>query len=92
MPNISKFLLAKLERSRQKSQHESVDHRAVRASDFGSCRGLVVRSTVRMTGVANTIVKLLAEIGTVCAEHHDKHVINIKSRRLSAAKFVTSSG
>src|SRR5438477_13055777 len=45
--------------------------------------GCSIRATVRMTGVAkNTIVKLLAEIGTACAEYHDKHVVNIKSRRI----------
>ncbi len=45
--------------------------------------GNSIRATVRMTGVAkNTIVKLLADIGAACAEYHDEHVRNVKSRRI----------
>jgi IS1 family transposase len=45
--------------------------------------GCSIRATVRMTGVAkNTIVKLLADIGFACADYHDKHVRNIKSRKI----------
>jgi IS1 family transposase len=45
--------------------------------------GCSIRATVRMTGVAkNTIVKLLAEIGTACAAYHDMHVRNIKAKRV----------
>jgi hypothetical protein len=40
--------------------------------------GNSIRATVRMTGVAkNTVAKLLADIGTACAEFHDKHVRNL---------------
>jgi len=47
--------------------------------------GCSIRSTVRMTGVAkNTVVKLLADIGGACMAYHDKHVRNIKSRRIQA--------
>ncbi len=45
--------------------------------------GNSIRSTVRMTGVAkNTIVKLLAEIGTVCAEYHDQTVRNLTCKKV----------
>jgi IS1 family transposase len=45
--------------------------------------GCSIRSTVRMTGVAkNTIVKLLADLGERCAEFHDNHVRNLKTRRV----------
>jgi IS1 family transposase len=38
-----------------------------------------------MTGAAkNTVVKLLADIGTACAKYHDKHVRDLKVRRLQA--------
>jgi IS1 family transposase len=45
--------------------------------------GCSIRSTVRMTGIAkNTIVKLLADLGTVCADYHDQHVRGIKAKRI----------
>lgn len=45
--------------------------------------GCSIRATVRMTGVAkNTVVKLLADIGTACAEYHDRAVRNLRVRRL----------
>ena len=45
--------------------------------------GNSIRSTVRITGVAkNTIVKLLGELGCVCAAHHNRTVRNLKVRRL----------
>jgi IS1 family transposase len=45
--------------------------------------GCSIRATVRMTGVAkNTVAKLLADIGTACAAYHDKHVRNLRVRRL----------
>src|SRR3982074_2241776 len=47
------------------------------------CEGMSIRATVRMTGVAkNTIVKLLAELGTACADFHDARVRNVRVRRL----------
>jgi hypothetical protein len=37
-----------------------------------------LRSVVRMTGVAlNTIQKLMADLGTVCAEYQDKAMRNL---------------
>ncbi len=45
--------------------------------------GNSIRATVRMTGVAkNTVAKLLVEIGQVCSAYHDKHVRNVKARRI----------
>ena len=45
--------------------------------------GNSIRATVRMTGVAkNTIVKLLADLGTACADYHDRHVRNVQSARV----------
>src|SRR5438046_1007097 len=47
--------------------------------------GCSIRATVRMTGVAkNTIVKLLADLGTACAKYHDEHVRNIEAKRIQA--------
>jgi IS1 family transposase len=44
-----------------------------------------VRATVRLTGVSKpTILKLLADIGNACAAYHDRHVRNLKVRRLQA--------
>ena len=45
--------------------------------------GNSIRSTVRMTGIAkNTIVKLLEEIGSVCAEYQDKALRNLKCKHI----------
>lgn len=45
--------------------------------------GNSIRSTVRMTGVAkNTVVKLLRDIGIVCAEFHEKAVRNVAAKRV----------
>ncbi len=45
--------------------------------------GNSIRSTVRMTGISkNTIVKLLKDIGLVCAEYHNKHVRNLTCKRI----------
>jgi len=45
--------------------------------------GNSIRSTVRMTGVAkNTVVKLLADIGAVCAEYQDKMLRNLNCKRI----------
>jgi IS1 family transposase len=47
--------------------------------------GCSIRATVRMTGVSKTtIVKLLADLGTACAVYHDRHVRNLRVRRLQA--------
>jgi IS1 family transposase len=47
--------------------------------------GCSVRATVRMTGVSKpTIIKLLADLGAACAAYHDRHVRNLKVRRLQA--------
>jgi len=45
--------------------------------------GNSLRSTCRMTGVAmNTVLKLLAELGTACAAFHNEHVRNIRAQRI----------
>ncbi len=45
--------------------------------------GCSIRATVRMTGIAkNTIVKLIGELGAACADYHEKHVRDIKSKRI----------
>lgn len=45
--------------------------------------GNSIRSTVRMTGVAmNTILKLLAELGPVCAQYQDEHLRGLRCRRI----------
>jgi len=45
--------------------------------------GNSIRATVRMTGVAkNTIVKLLMELGDVCAKYQDETLRNLTCKRL----------
>lgn len=45
--------------------------------------GNSIRSTVRMTGIAkNTVVKLLAEVGSLCAEYQDKMLRNLNCKRI----------
>jgi IS1 family transposase len=47
------------------------------------CEGSSIRTTVRLTSVAkNTIVKLLREIGAVCAKFHDEKVRNLSAKRI----------
>jgi IS1 family transposase len=44
-----------------------------------------IRATARMIDVSPvTVLKLLADVGTVCAEYHDRHVRNLRVRRLQA--------
>lgn len=45
--------------------------------------GNSIRATVRMTGIAkNTIVKLLAELGTACANYQDAVMRNLPCKRV----------
>jgi IS1 family transposase len=45
--------------------------------------GNSLRSTCRMTGVAmNTVLKLLADMGTACAELHDERVRDVRAKRV----------
>ncbi len=45
--------------------------------------GCSIRATVRMTGVAKkTVLRLLVEVGEVCAEYQDFAFRNLKSKRL----------
>jgi IS1 family transposase len=45
--------------------------------------GCSIRSTVRMTGVAKkTVMRVLVEVGAVCADYQDKVFRNLSTRRL----------
>src|SRR5256886_1342733 len=45
--------------------------------------GTSINATVRMTGVAkNTILKLLADLGTACVEYQDRALRNLTSKRI----------
>jgi len=45
--------------------------------------GCSIRSTVRITGVAKkTVMRLLRELGEVCADYQDRVLRNLKSRRI----------
>jgi len=47
--------------------------------------GMSIRATVRMTGVAkNTIVKLLADLGSVCSEYQNKALRDLPCKRIQA--------
>jgi hypothetical protein len=46
-------------------------------------KGNGIRATVRMTGATkNTVVKLLAGVGTACAAHTDKTLRNLACKRV----------
>jgi IS1 family transposase len=45
--------------------------------------GVSINATVRMTGVAkNTVLKLLADVGTACAAYMDKAMVNLPCKRV----------
>jgi IS1 family transposase len=45
--------------------------------------GCSIRATCRMTGAAkNTVVKLLADLGTACQRFHDQYVRNLRVKRI----------
>src|SRR5436190_19352194 len=45
--------------------------------------GNSLRSTCRMSGVAmNTVLKLLADLGTACARFHDEYVRDVHAKRI----------
>ena len=47
--------------------------------------GVSINATCRMTGVAkHTVLKLLKDMGCVCADYHNKHVRNLRVRRVQA--------
>jgi IS1 family transposase len=49
----------------------------------GIVEGCSIRSISRMTGASkNTIVKLLVELGAVCSEYLDKHLVNLPCKRV----------
>jgi IS1 family transposase len=52
--------------------------------------GCSVRATVRMTGVAKkTVMRLLLEVGEVCADYQDRTFRNLRSRRLQVDEVWT---
>jgi IS1 family transposase len=47
------------------------------------CEGSSIRAVTRLTGASkNTVIKLMVEAGQACADYHDKHVRNVKARRI----------
>jgi len=45
--------------------------------------GSSVRAITRVLKVGkNTVLRLMVEIGRLCADYHDKHVVNLQSRRV----------
>lgn len=47
--------------------------------------GTSIRATCRMTGVCKpAVLKLLTDLGRVCADFHDEHVYDLPSRRVQA--------
>jgi IS1 family transposase len=47
------------------------------------CEGSSIRAVTRLTGASkNTVAKLLADTGKACAAYHDKHVQNVRSKRI----------
>lgn len=45
--------------------------------------GVSVRATCRITGAAKkTVLRLVAKMGAACAAYHDKHVRNVRSKRV----------
>lgn len=47
------------------------------------CEGSSMRSISRITGVSiNTVTKLLVDAGAACMEFHDKHAVNVTTKRL----------
>lgn len=47
--------------------------------------GMSMRATSRIAGVAiDTVVKLMVDAGKACAEYHDKHVKDVRARRVQA--------
>ena len=44
--------------------------------------GNSIRSTVRMTGIAkNTILRLFADVGSVCSKYQNEHLRNLNCKR-----------
>jgi hypothetical protein len=47
------------------------------------CEGQSIRAITRLTGASKiTVSKLLCDAGKACAAYHDKHVRNLKSKRI----------
>lgn len=49
------------------------------------CEGMSVAATCRITGAdKKTVLRLLKRVAEACVEYHDKHVRNLKTRRVQA--------
>src|SRR5579859_860456 len=47
--------------------------------------GTSIRATCRMTGVCKpAVLKLLTDLGRVCADYHDEHIYDLPTRRVQA--------
>jgi IS1 family transposase len=47
------------------------------------CEGMSIRAVTRVSGASkNTVAKLLSDAGRACADYHDRHVRNLKSKRI----------
>jgi IS1 family transposase len=47
------------------------------------CEGSSIRAVTRLTGASkNTVIKLMVGAGQACVDYHDKHVRNIKAKRI----------
>ncbi len=52
--------------------------------------GVGVNATARLTGISKpTILKLVADLGCVCAAFHDRHVRNVKAKRIQCDEIWT---
>ena len=46
------------------------------------CEGSSIRAVTRLTGASkNTVTKLMIDAGKTCADYHDHHVCNLKTKR-----------
>ncbi len=47
------------------------------------CEGSSIRSVTRLMNVGkNTVIRLMIDAGEACAEYHDEHVRNVRSKRI----------
>ena len=57
------------------------------------CEGQSIRATVRLTGISkNTISKLLLTAGVACMDYQDKHLVNLRCKRIEVDELWTFVG
>jgi hypothetical protein len=79
----TKIPVAMLERSRIMTPMNTLTIERKTQVISALVEGKSIRATVRMTGVAkNTIIKLLAEIGSACVKYQDAHLRNLPCKRI----------